>query len=114
MRWVQRYVPEFEKRWNRARKAGLSWRVDETYVKTWMSKVLRGSPPKASNASLAFGWPIQFMTGPNAEWLANRWLISAGKAGLLANHAALVLLDPAPHHCLSQVHVHGAAYIAHA
>ncbi|MEO7127262.1 MAG: IS6 family transposase [Rhodoferax sp.] len=34
MRWVQRLVPEFEKRWNRfARKAGRSWRVDETYVK---------------------------------------------------------------------------------
>ena len=30
MRWVQRFVPEFEKRWNRfARKAGRSWRVDE-------------------------------------------------------------------------------------
>ena len=34
MRWIQRYVPEFEKRWNRfAFKAGNSWRVDETYVK---------------------------------------------------------------------------------
>jgi transposase-like protein len=34
MRWIQRYVPEFEKRWNRfARKTGQSWRVDETYVK---------------------------------------------------------------------------------
>ena len=34
MRWIQRYVPEFEKRWNRfACKAGRSWRVDETYVK---------------------------------------------------------------------------------
>ena len=34
MRWVQRFVPEFEKRWNRfARKAGRSWRVDETYVR---------------------------------------------------------------------------------
>ena len=33
-RWIQRYVPEFEKRWNRfACKAGGSWRVDETYVK---------------------------------------------------------------------------------
>src|SRR6516165_6585125 len=30
MRWIQRYVPEFEKRWNRfARPAGRSWRVDE-------------------------------------------------------------------------------------
>ena len=34
MRWIHRYVPEFEKRWNRfTRPAGLSWRVDETYVK---------------------------------------------------------------------------------
>ena len=34
MRWIQRYVPEFEKRWNRfACRAGASWRVDETYVK---------------------------------------------------------------------------------
>jgi len=34
MRWIQRYVPEFEKRWNRfAFRAGCSWRVDETYVK---------------------------------------------------------------------------------
>lgn len=34
MRWAQRFVPEFEKLWNRfARKAGRSWRSDETYVK---------------------------------------------------------------------------------
>ena len=34
MRWVQRYVPEFEKRWRRFGSAvGPSWRVDETYVK---------------------------------------------------------------------------------
>src|ERR1700683_3316606 len=34
MRWIQRYAPEFEKRWNRfACPAGRSWRVDETYVK---------------------------------------------------------------------------------
>ena len=34
MRWVQRYAPEFVKRWNRlGRPAGRSWRVDETYVK---------------------------------------------------------------------------------
>src|ERR1700730_15436739 len=33
-RWVQQYVPEFEKRWNHyARPVGDSWRVDETYVK---------------------------------------------------------------------------------
>src|SRR5689334_12181066 len=34
LRWVQRYVPEFEKRWSRyALPAGDSWRVDETYLK---------------------------------------------------------------------------------
>lgn len=34
LRWVQRYAPEFVKRWNRfSRPAGHSWRVDETYVK---------------------------------------------------------------------------------
>jgi transposase-like protein len=34
LRWVQRYVPEFEKRWNRyARPTGGSWRCDETYIK---------------------------------------------------------------------------------
>ena len=34
MRWVQRYAPEFEKRWRRfARAVGRSWRVDETYLK---------------------------------------------------------------------------------
>ena len=40
MRWVQRYVPEFEKRWQRyARSVGTSWRADETYLKvkgTWV------------------------------------------------------------------------------
>jgi transposase-like protein len=30
---VQRYVPDFEKRWNQyARAVGDSWRVDETYI----------------------------------------------------------------------------------
>jgi transposase-like protein len=31
LRWVVRYVPEFEKRWHRyARRMGSSWGVDET------------------------------------------------------------------------------------
>src|SRR5882762_6013820 len=34
MRWVNRFTPEFVKRWNRfATSAGRSWRVDETYIK---------------------------------------------------------------------------------
>jgi transposase-like protein len=34
LRWIQRYLPEFEKRWcGYARPVGGSWRMDETYVK---------------------------------------------------------------------------------
>ncbi len=34
MRWVQHYVPVFEKQWKRyARPTGSSWRVDETYIR---------------------------------------------------------------------------------
>jgi transposase-like protein len=33
LRWVQCYVPDFEKRWQAyARPVGDSWRVDETYI----------------------------------------------------------------------------------
>jgi len=33
LRWVLRYVPEFEKRWGRyARRVHSSWRMDETSV----------------------------------------------------------------------------------
>jgi len=35
LRWVLRYVPEYEQRWNRrARAVGASWRVDETYIRS--------------------------------------------------------------------------------
>jgi transposase-like protein len=34
LRWVQYYIPEFEKRWGRfARPVGTSWRVDEIYIR---------------------------------------------------------------------------------
>jgi transposase-like protein len=34
MRWVQRYVPEFAKQWQRYMRAvGTSWCIDETYIK---------------------------------------------------------------------------------
>jgi transposase-like protein len=34
LRWVQRYAPEFVKRWNRfSLPTSQAWRVDETYVK---------------------------------------------------------------------------------
>jgi transposase-like protein len=34
MRWVQRYIPEFAKHWQRyTRPVGASWRCDETYIR---------------------------------------------------------------------------------
>jgi transposase-like protein len=34
LRWVQRYVPDFERRWSQyARSVGGSWRCDESYIK---------------------------------------------------------------------------------
>jgi transposase-like protein len=34
LRWVQRYAPEFDKRWSHfSAQAGVSWHVDETYVR---------------------------------------------------------------------------------
>lgn len=39
MRWVLRYVPEFENRWGRyARPVHTSWRMDETAVSVWGGK----------------------------------------------------------------------------
>jgi hypothetical protein len=63
LRWVQRYVPEFEKRWHRfARNAGSSWRVDETYVRvrgTWLylyRAVDREGKQWISDCALAVTW----------------------------------------------------------
>src|SRR6266481_6613263 len=51
LRWVQRYVPDFEKRWNQyARPVGDSWRVDETYIK------VRRQPQTLRNADFPCAW----------------------------------------------------------
>ncbi len=62
MRWVQRYVPEFEKRWNRyARRAGNSWRVDETYLK------VRGQWVYLYRAVDGDGNTVDFRLSPNRD-----------------------------------------------
>ena len=62
LRWVQRYVPEFEKQWNRfACIAGRSWRVDETYVR------VRGGWVYLYRAVDRDGHTVDFRLSPNRD-----------------------------------------------
>ena len=56
LRWVQRYVPDFEKRWQAyARPVGDSWRVGETYIK------VRGQWVYLYRAVDKAGRPVDFL-----------------------------------------------------
>jgi transposase-like protein len=57
---VIRYVPEFEKRWNRfARPVNASWRVDETYIK------VRGKWNFLYRAVDKYGKTVDFLLRPD-------------------------------------------------
>ena len=76
MRWIQRYVPEFEKRWNRfACKAGRSWRVDETYVK------IKGRWTYLYRAVASNGENRRFPTARKAGCRCGESIFSAGVRG---------------------------------
>jgi len=62
LRWVQHYLPEFEKRWNRyARPVGGSWRMDETYIK------VRGRWVYLYRAVDRTGWTVDFFLSRNRD-----------------------------------------------
>src|SRR3954454_15813382 len=68
-RWVQRYVPGFEKRWSRyARPVGDSWRVDETYLKTkgqfrhWTAQTLTSASSSGSTTVKVLPFPTSLST----------------------------------------------------
>ena len=62
LRWVQHYLPEFEKRWNRyALPVGGSWRRDETYIK------VRGCWVYLCRAVDKAGWTVDFFLSRNRD-----------------------------------------------
>ena len=62
LRWVQRYVPEFEKRWNRyARPVNGSWRCDETYIK------VRGRWTYLYRAVDKYGQTVDFLSSERRD-----------------------------------------------
>ena len=73
MRWVQRYVPECERRWDRfARKTGRSWRVDETYVK------IKGRWTYLYRAVDSEGKTVDFLSRTKARCRRGESLLPAG------------------------------------
>ncbi|MDP9013755.1 MAG: IS6 family transposase [Pseudomonadota bacterium] len=99
-RWVIRYVPEFEKRWNRfARPVNTSWRVDETYIK------IRGKWSFLYRAVDKHGKTVDFLLRPDRSVAAAqaffrkalarclpRWPRKITLDGLKQSHLALRLL----------------------
>ena len=96
LRWVQRYVPELAKRWNRfACPAGRSWRVDETYVR------VRGRWVYLYRAVDRDGHTVDFRLSPNRDVTAvkaflRKALHTQGRApvsvtldGYVASHRAV-------------------------
>ncbi|WP_323144913.1 IS6 family transposase [Massilia phyllosphaerae] len=62
LRWVQRYAPEFDKRWSPfSFQAGTSWRVNETYVR------IRGRWAYLYRAVDASGKTIRFRLDPRGN-----------------------------------------------
>jgi transposase-like protein len=100
LRWVVRYVPEFEKRWSRyARRIGSSWRVDETYIP------IRGKWHYLYRAVDKQGNTVDFLLRRDRGIAAaqaffrkalatnlNRWLRKVTLDGHVPSHRALRLL----------------------
>jgi transposase-like protein len=71
LHWVQRYVPEFEKRWNKYSGAlGGSWRCDETYIK------VKGDWNCLYRAVDKQGWTVDFLLSERRDVAAAKRFFS--------------------------------------
>jgi transposase-like protein len=71
LRWVHRYVPEFEKRWNKySRLVGRSWRCDETYIK------VKGRWMYLYRAVDRQGWTVDFLLSERRNVAASKRFFS--------------------------------------
>ena len=100
LRWVTRYVPEYEKRWNRfSRPVSTSWRCDETYVS------IRGKWHYLYRAVDKYGKTVDFLLRRDRGIAAaqaffrkalatnlNRWPRKVRLDGHVPSHRALRLL----------------------
>jgi transposase-like protein len=102
LRWVQCYVPEFERRWRRyARPVGTSWRVDETYIR------VRGRWTYLYRAVERHGLTIDFLPGERRDTAAARRFLTRA----VERHGALgrMTLDgyPATHAAVAELKASG-------
>ncbi len=71
LRWVQHYIPEFEKKWNRlARPVGRSWRVDESYIR------VRGEWKYLYRAVDKQGDTVDFLLSQHRDIAAAKWFFT--------------------------------------
>jgi transposase-like protein len=80
MRWVMRYVPEYERRWSRfARSPGSSWRMDETTVAVRGGRhYLYRAVDRSGNSVASLLCSNRSMEAAQARHRAARQLLAAG------------------------------------
>jgi transposase-like protein len=105
LRWIQCYVPEFEKRWRRyARRVGRSWRVDETYIK------VRGRWTYLYRAVDKQGLTVDFLLSENRDISAVRKFFT--RAIKLHGAPARITLNgyPATHSAVAELKKSGVLH----